>query len=52
MSIITVHTDSQATTAAEAMEGRRARRLLTGSKRTQGSRELDGRSSAPEGRAG
>ncbi len=51
-SIITIHTDSQATTASEAMDGGRALRLLTGSQRTQSRWELDGRSSAPEGGTG
>jgi hypothetical protein len=51
-SIITIHTDSQATTASDAMDGGRALRLLTGAQRTQRRCELDGRSSAPKGRTG
>jgi hypothetical protein len=47
MSIMTIHTHkTQATTAVEAMDGSKARRLLTGSRRIQKRSELAGRSSA------
>lgn len=49
---MTVHTDSQATTAAEAMDGSQAQRLLTGSGRTQRCLELGGGSSEPLGMTG
>jgi hypothetical protein len=47
ISIITIHTHkTQTTTTVEAMDGSQARRLLTGSRRTQRRSELIGRSSA------
>jgi hypothetical protein len=48
----TIFTKSQAVTAADAMDGSQARRLLTGSGRTQRCLELGERSSAPLGSTG